>query len=198
MGSPFKFWLPILGLFTGLRIEELCQLHPDDLVRVEDIWCLDINEAEGKKVKTESSRRLVPLHPFLTDELNFPGFVAHAANARQTRIFHQLKKQSDRWSHYPSRWFSEFLKKVGLKKPGRKLAFHSFRHTFVRAGKLANVEREKIMEVVGHGSPSKDITFGRYGKQYPPSILFTDVILKLDFGVDLSHLKKSIFVAKRP
>jgi integrase len=63
----YMFWLPILGLFTGARLEEICQLHLSDIYQADDIWVIDINDAVGKKVKTKSSRRLIPLHPILGD-----------------------------------------------------------------------------------------------------------------------------------
>ncbi len=31
-GEPHRFWLPLLGLFTGARIEELAQLHTEDVI----------------------------------------------------------------------------------------------------------------------------------------------------------------------
>lgn len=39
-----------------------------------------------------------------------------------------------------------------------------------------------------------DISKGRYGKPYRPKVLLDEAISKLDFGVDLSHLKQSKFV----
>jgi hypothetical protein len=35
---PYQFWLPLLGLYTGCRIEELCQLHVEDVRQVDGIW----------------------------------------------------------------------------------------------------------------------------------------------------------------
>jgi integrase len=34
---PYQFWLPLLGLYTGCRIEELCQLHVVDVKQVDGI-----------------------------------------------------------------------------------------------------------------------------------------------------------------
>jgi hypothetical protein len=37
---------------------------------------------------------------------------------------------------------------------------------------------------------------GRYGKKYKPDKLLENVALKLDYGIDLNHLKDSKFVIK--
>ena len=41
----FKYWIPTLGLFTGARIEELCQLHLADIHDTHDVPYLEITEA---------------------------------------------------------------------------------------------------------------------------------------------------------
>jgi hypothetical protein len=33
--EPHRFWLPVLGLLTGCRLEELCQLYLDDIRQIE-------------------------------------------------------------------------------------------------------------------------------------------------------------------
>ena len=50
---PWKFWLPILGLFTGCRLEELCQPTLSDIKQDHGIWVLDVKEdlELGKKQK---------------------------------------------------------------------------------------------------------------------------------------------------
>jgi integrase len=35
---PWKFWLPLLGLYTGCRIEELCQLNITDIKKIFGYW----------------------------------------------------------------------------------------------------------------------------------------------------------------
>ncbi|NVK44168.1 MAG: hypothetical protein HWE39_23240 [Oceanospirillaceae bacterium] len=32
--KPYQYWLPLLGLYTGAGMNELCQLYVDDVVRV--------------------------------------------------------------------------------------------------------------------------------------------------------------------
>lgn len=61
------FWLPWVGLYTGARIEELCQLHLTDIRKESGIWVLDINDNKEKRLKTPASKRLIPVHPKLIE-----------------------------------------------------------------------------------------------------------------------------------
>jgi integrase len=54
-----RYWLPILGLYTGARLEELAQLHVEDIRKEDGILVLDINDKGDKRTKNKSSRRLV-------------------------------------------------------------------------------------------------------------------------------------------
>src|SRR5262245_29800214 len=58
-----KYWLPILGLFHGNRLEEFAQLVRSDVRSEDDIWFLDINDEGKKQIKNRQSKRRVPIHP---------------------------------------------------------------------------------------------------------------------------------------
>jgi hypothetical protein len=60
--------VPLLGLFTGAREAELCQLYVDDVYGDEatSLWVIDINQREDKTLKSgEQNARRSPLHPQL-------------------------------------------------------------------------------------------------------------------------------------
>jgi len=195
--KPANFWIPLLGLYTGARLEELCQLFVTDVIEKDGLWCLDINEADApdlKSVKT-SEQRIVPLHPFLVEDLRFVEFVKRVRPRRKNaRVFHELKRVRNRWGHGLGQWFTKFKTSAGVKAPPRKKTFHSFRHTFINYHKQHGTDLKHLKEVVGHSSG--DITLGRYGKAFEPRILFEHVISKTDYGLDMRHLKKSRFVPR--
>jgi integrase len=192
--QPYMFWLPILALYTGCRIEELCQLLCSDVALYEGIWCFDINDDGEKKLKNVPSQRIIPLHPVLIETLNFPGYVQSQAAAGHERIFHELKKISDDYSHAAGKWFNErFKKQVGLKVgEGEKKSFHSFRHTFTNNLKQQLISQTVVDEITGRKVQGE--SFGRYGKPYAAKLLLEQAILKLDYPLDLSHLQKSKWV----
>lgn len=179
--QPYQYWLPLLGLYTGCRIEELCQLYSEDIQKEGDIWIIDINSNNGKRLKTEGSRRKVPIHPTLI-KLGFVEF----ALSKPERIFDELKMIKHRYSHYPSRWFGEYKISRGI--VSKKKTFHSFRHTLINNLKQQQVTDYIIAELVGHTMES--MTMSRYGKNYNPELLYKEAILKLDYGVDILKLVK--------
>jgi len=191
--KPENFWIPLLGLFTGCRREEICQLYIEDVKEVNGIYVLDINEnAVDKRLKT-GDERLVPLHPFLIKQLKFIDYV-NDINKKEVRIFHRLKRVRHKYGHSLGNWFGKFKKRSGITaQPGKK-AFHSFRHTFINRLLQKDVPEHIIKQLVGHSD--KSITTGLYGKRFDPKKLLIDAVVKLDFDIDLSHLKNSKYVLK--
>jgi len=63
--KPERYWIPLVGMFSGLRLDEACQLSIEDVKEIDGVWCFDVNDSQGKKLKTLSSNRIVPVHPAL-------------------------------------------------------------------------------------------------------------------------------------
>ncbi|WP_319526026.1 site-specific integrase [uncultured Desulfosarcina sp.] len=189
-----NFWVPLLGLYTGARMEELCQLLIEDIVKRDGVWCIDIRDdnAERKSVKT-GERRIVPLHPFLVEDLRFPEYVHNIPESKGKRIFHELKYVNNRWGHGFGQWFSRFKQRAGIDAPAGMKSFHSFRHTLINQLKQSGADPQYVKEFVGHQT-GKDITWGLYGKSFQPAKLMEKVVSKLNYPIDLSHLKASKWV----
>lgn len=139
---PHYYWLPLLGLFTGGRINELSQLYLADILQSEGgQWYLDFNltgadkvDEKDKSLKTINALRVVPLHDRLV-QLGLPEYVQELRKAGHRRLFPELKRDAVKGYGKPaSSWFNErFLgRTLGLERNGMK-TFHSFRHTFLTA-----------------------------------------------------------------
>ncbi len=169
---PYYRWLPLMALHTGARIEELCSLYIEDIYQKEGIWVIDINDNHDKKVKTLSSRRVVPVHSKLL-ELGFINFIN---SINHERVFPELKKSRDGYSQAASKWFGRYRKRVGV--TGKKKVFHSFRHTVATHLQNKSVDRNLRDAILGH---SDDSMSERYSK--PGVKILKDVIEKLDFSL---------------
>ncbi len=111
----FQYWLPVLGLFTGCRLEELAQLHLADIrldrdtgINVFDITD-EIDEESGsttmKNLKNETSRRIVPIHQALVDA-GLLTYVESLKAAGHDRLFPELRPDSvGKVSPRVSEWF---------------------------------------------------------------------------------------------
>ena len=90
-----------------MRQDEIAQLHLDDIRQDEEgIWLIDVNDRGDKKVKTKSARRLIPIHPFIANELRLPDYVEGLKGQGETRLFPELKKghrelPSHQWKQKP-------------------------------------------------------------------------------------------------
>ena len=130
------FFIPILGVFTGCRLEELCMMQIKDIIKMNGVWVYRIREEgeygdEETKVKNPYSERDIPLHPVLIDTLGFIKYVKRIEKIGHKRVFHELNKLgSGRFQQNVGKFFnSKYLKKIGLKDGVRKVSFHSFRHS---------------------------------------------------------------------
>lgn len=167
-----KFWLPHLGLFTGARVNELCQLHPEhDILqdRESKIWYLRITgegeEVEGvrKSVKTAASERLVPLHSELV-RLGFLDFVTRQVKSKQKLLFNPFRPSRGKASGEAEKWFRTFLRETGVRDetPGAKVTgMHAFRSTLLN--RAMNLHITGVEAITGHAHSSK--TTAREGQE---------------------------------
>ncbi len=126
---PFEYWLPLLGLYGGVRIKEGAQLHLKDVREVDGVWVLDINEStRDKSLKTPQSRRLIPIHPHLV-RLGFVDYCKRLRAEGFQRVFPELTWATTpaKYAKEPVRKMSAMLEKLGMPRNGR-LVFHCLRH----------------------------------------------------------------------
>ena len=174
----WQYWLPLFGLYTGARLEELCQLKGQDFKVVDGCHYIDIH-GEGdtqNRVKTPSSIRKIPVH----SELINLGLL-DVVNKRSRGCFlFDLKRINTNLGHLPSKWFSGYKASLGLPK-GTKV-FHSFRHTLRDKLTLSGVPNEHIRELLGHEQIGE--TFGRYGSSIPVKVL-AESLERLHFSLGI-------------
>jgi integrase len=179
------YWLPLVSLFTGARLEEIGQMHSEDLQfdRELGVHFMAVFEEGQREVKNPSSIRNIVLHP----ELVKLGFVDFVQASKAGRLFPTLRpdKYGILTTTY-STWFGRYMDSLGL--TNRQLVFHSFRHTFneICKKKVTLIPAEVREAMLGHISP--DEIRATYGDaQYPlePQI---EALKHIDYGIDLSHL----------
>lgn len=188
---PWRFWVPILGLFTGARLDEIAQARVDDVREIDGVWCLVVEAADGKPVKTLSGDRRVPLHPFLIQDLKFLAFIEQMRASNEVELFPGLKRIQGRKGHYMTKWFGEYRDGLGIAKTR---TFHSLRKNFSNNLAIHDVPIGMIKRLDGH-SLASDVTEHHYIQDIPVTKLEV-YIKRLDFGVNLSPLAGSRFVPR--
>ena len=144
----------LLGLFSGIRIGEICALKWKDIDFINNTLTINktaqriknIDESKKSKTKlvidkpkTESSNRVIPLPDILIT------------------ILTEYKKDDDYFiftndklipkdPRALEKYFTNLLKKIGIKH----LNFHSLRHTFATRLREQKVDIKVISELLGH------------------------------------------------
>jgi len=162
MLSNHRFWLPLLALTTGCRIEELGQLQVSDIKKQDGILYLNITDdhatkqdaAKGpKSVKTPSSKRKLPLHKIVLDA-GFEEYWRARVENNDIQVFLQLPAIKNRTKEM-SRWFNrDFLHSIGIDDPS--YVFHSFRHGFKDYCRAAGLHPEVHHTLTGHRKSTGD------------------------------------------
>ncbi|MDH5723275.1 MAG: site-specific integrase [Alphaproteobacteria bacterium] len=187
------FWLPLIGLFTGMRLGEILQLLPEDIKQDEkSTWYFDVNDNDERKhLKTENSKRKIPIHP----ELLKMGFIEYCKKRedickRHNRFLLEdniTYQKNDMIKNY-SRQFSTYLKKHDIKD--KKIVFHSFRHNFVDQIRHIPFITDEIMDALDGreaGTAKSYSTRLSYGTPLLATKL-NEYLEQVDYGIDLSHL----------
>jgi integrase len=148
------YWLPLLMYYTGARREELAQLAARD-VKVSAgnaMTCyLSIlesgDEDEGRGVKTEGSRRQIPLHADLIER----GFLDYAKSVPPDgQLFPSLKPNPQGFygANFGKRWGLYLRDVVKLKSEARPS--HGFRHTFKTLCREVGIAEDVHDAITGH------------------------------------------------
>lgn len=158
-----KYWVPIIGFYTGMRLAEVVQLGTDDVQQQGSIWFIDIrlgtipNTGEVKRLKNKAAIRQVPV----ADDLIKLGFleVVHRAE-RGGRLFPEIRFGHD---GTPSKNFSKFWGRYGreIGFHSDDSVFHSLRHNMADTTRDAKMNLEASNRLIGHTLPGAR---GLYGK----------------------------------
>lgn len=147
-------WLFLLALFSGGRIEELGQVLLADIKQQGGVWYIEVDDYvapdvdASKSVKTESSKRVLPIHQTLV-ALGFPARVQSLRGAGELRLFPDLTKAAlDVHTKEASRRAGRIIDAAVGEDP--RLVFHSLRHSFKDLCRAARIGKETHDQLTGH------------------------------------------------
>lgn len=179
--NPAYYWAPLISLYSGMRLEEISQLHCADIYQdSEGIWIFDINidnstENDAKKLKNKNAKRKIPIHP----ELIRLGILEYKDSVSENiRLFPLLNvtKKTKKYGKQVGKMFSSWIKKKGI--PGKK-SFHSLRHTFADFYKKNGLQNDLFTQIFGH--ELQGLAKQRYGSRFTPKQCYDEIIYKLTY-----------------
>ncbi|WP_407522688.1 site-specific integrase [Methylobacterium oryzisoli] len=177
------FWFPLIALFSGARRTEIAQLKLGDVRQGDgEIWYFDFtSEGEDQSLKTVSSARSVPIHQELI-HLGLLDLVAARASTQPpgAPLWPGFEPPIDPKVKAWTKWFGRYLGAHVVDHPAK--TFHSFRHTFKRACREADIGEEVHHALTGHAGGGVGRRYGRERRADG----------SLDRGISLQRLHREI------
>jgi integrase len=179
-----KFWIPLISLFSGMTVSEICDLEKVDVRNQAGMVSLDVrtDHSRNRTVKTKSRVRRVPVHP----ELIKFGFLEYVEKLAEGPLFPELYLNASNPSDAFGKWFLRFRLSIGVDRSTiPKVSFHSFRHSFREACRESEIPDYAAKRIGGWSAGSDQQS--RYGKVDIAKLHAH--LAKLQFpGLTLSHL----------
>ena len=176
-----RYWLPLVALWTGMRLDEIGATRRDEFKNENGVWFFDLRERPLKgprRVKNAMSRRIVPVHQQLVQL----GFVDYAA-VQTEWVFPDLPHGGEREGSTTaqfSKWFGRWRRANGLAPSDGSYDFHSFRHTFKDACRRALITEDVHDLLTGHAGSSNQRISRNYRGDDDIAWL-AEVIAKVEF-----------------
>jgi integrase len=166
------FWVPLIALYTGARLNEICQLSAQDIKfdKTTSRWVFDINEDTdddpNKSLKMRFHARLVPIHERLL-ALGLLDFVSSQKKQKHKKLFPELTyvRTANKYGDKLQRWFNRTYTQKSCGITTKETSFHSLRHTVITH--LVNeqgIDPNKIAVGMGQ-TPQGGVTQTTYTKR---------------------------------
>ncbi|MDN8644787.1 site-specific integrase [Stenotrophomonas indicatrix] len=172
--KPHFWWAPMIGLFTGARVNEVCQLKLSDIVEQKGVWCIAFQKTldedlaghprlqrqSRQSVKGKGSMRTIPIaEPLL--QAGFLDFIEDMKATGHRRLFPLLSAGTNRETgetnaRYSQQFivdFGRYMKTLGF---GHGVAFHTFRHTLITELDQMGIHDPAIATITGHSIEKRD------------------------------------------
>lgn len=174
------YWIPLIGLYTGMRLEEVGQLLVPDIKCDDGIWYFDVNDKGDKHLKNSASVRKVPVH----QKLLSLGLIEYVSDLDGASLFPLLQKDKyGKLTQVWSKWFGRHLRRVGVIESSK--VYHSYRHGMKDFLRNAGVDEAISDAITGHTSSSVGRSYG-YG--YNLNIL-NQAIQKVSYDIPVAKEK---------
>ncbi|MET3473610.1 integrase [Novosphingobium sp. 1529] len=159
----WTYWMVRIALLNGMRLGEIAGLAVNDIEKMCDIWVFRVRPNTFRELKTDASRRDVPIHPLLIERgllnlthcrqpdqmlLRDAPAVAGTSNAAQKRL----------------------ARVVRISISDKRASFHSLRHNFRDAMRAAGTPHDIAARLGGWSSQGSEAMEG-YGDGHSISVL---------------------------
>ena len=192
--TPEHIFIPLLGLYQGTRLNELCQLYKEDIKQIDGIWSIDINREKDKSIKNDNSIRVIPIHPKIIEA----GFIDYVKSVKTDRLWPNFIKTNKfdgdfnedledfdnvkgTYSNEFSKWYRTKVNRAHVSNDSDKV-YHSFRHNLIHAFRDKDIGGEHPPALLGH-LEKHEMTYVGYGKKILVKYLIKS-LEKVEYNID--------------
>lgn len=178
VNTAYKYWIPLIQLYAGARIGEICLLTPEDIVELPGgIPAFRLVTANAR-LPVIRKLRFVPLHPRLVAL----GLLEHARNQRgHDTMWPGLKipRLGSKGQNF-GMWLNRHLNALGLKQEGRRSdVFRATFRAFLRQAGVTESHVDALLGLTGSGAGGR----ARPLWETHPDVLLRE-LTKLDYGIE--------------
>lgn len=160
----WRFWCPLVAMFTGARIGEVAQLYVDDVQSDGEHNFIVIRNDRDREQGTKNGQdRIAPIHSML-EKIGFLSFVKRQRDKQGDKfgpLFPELNRNERHQMSLPSRFWRTYLTRIGIKDGSDGFGSHSFRHGLADQLRTAGCLDTEVAVAIGH--KQKTVTSG-YGR----------------------------------
>lgn len=131
----------IIGLYSGMRLDEICSLRCADILRLEGALSIRINDS-----KTKAGRRTVPVHSLVV------GIIEKYLSRGNEYLLpnsNKVTRADGKKAPYFSQKFTRLRNRV-LPNATDRQCFHSLRGMFITCLDRHKIDDSRINKLVGH------------------------------------------------
>lgn len=170
-----------IGMYSGMRLNEICSLRVENIRRIEGILCFEVTEG-----KTKSAARIIPVHNLIIDLVEallqkpHNGFLFYRASITD-------RADGKRSTWHVNRFTRAKRKALGVVESERKV-FHSLRHEVAQQLDRGGVDgknpvpEDRIALLLGH-ERGKTETFKTYSKNAASPIELSRYIELINYDI---------------
>ncbi len=168
----------LIGMYSGMRLNEICTLKPENIRSIEGVLCFEIKEG-----KTKSAARIVPVHSSILElitrlsEKPYDGFLFYHASITD--------RADGKRSTWHTQRFTRAKRKVLGETGTERKVFHSLRHEFAQQLDRCQVPEDRIALLMGHERGSTE-SFKTYSKNSASSLELSGYVEKINYDFLLS------------
>lgn len=182
------YWVPLIMITMGVRPEEILQAAVPDVVRRDGILCLFIGDEEDAVLKSEQSRRVLPIPQILLD-LGFREWVVAKRKLGETWFFPEI--QPDKSHGRRSQTFGDRLRNLlkTLKLHDGREDIYAMRRTLSSKLMGLGIDTGTRQRILGH---LEGTTIDRHYSDHG-LLELKDFLDSVDYGIEVGRDRRFDF-----